>query len=41
MGLVNAKEKFFGGVVVWWLARWTFDLEVGGSSLVPAVMLFP
>ena len=30
-----------GGVVVQWLAHWTPDLEVGGLSLVSAVMLFP
>ena len=24
------------GAVVWWLARWTFDLAIGGSSLVSA-----
>ena len=24
-----------------WLASWTSDLEVGGSSLVTAVVLFP
>ena len=33
--------KMCGGAAVWWLARWTSDLEVGGSSLVSAVMLFP
>ena len=27
--------------VVEWLASWTSDLEVGGSSLVIAVVLFP
>ena len=30
-----------GGAVVWWLARWTSDPAVGGSSLVTAVVLFP
>ena len=30
-----------GGAVVQWLAHWTSNLEVGGSSLVTAVMLFP
>ena len=33
--------KNCGGTVVYWLAPWTSDLEVGGSSLVSAVMLFP
>ena len=28
-----------GGAVVWWLARWTSDLEVGGLTLVSAVVL--
>ena len=32
---------FCGGAVVWWLAHWTSDLEVGGLSLVSAVLLFP
>ena len=30
-----------GGTVVKWLARWTAGLEVGGSSLVSAAVLFP
>ena len=30
-----------GGAVVLWLARWTSDLEVGSSSLVTAIVLFP
>ena len=30
-----------GGAVVQWLVRRTSDLEVGGSSLVSAVVLFP
>ena len=30
-----------GGTVVYWLVHWTSDLEVGGSSLVSAVVLFP
>ena len=29
-----------GGAVVWWLALRTSDLQVGGSSLVTAVVLF-
>ena len=30
-----------GGVVVSWLAWWSSELEVGGSSLVSAIVLFP
>ena len=33
--------KCRGGAVVQWLARWTFDLGVGGSNLVTVVVLFP
>ena len=39
---LNEKRDYCSlGMVIQWLARWTFDLEVGGSSLVPAVVLFP
>ena len=42
---MDSKEfqcrRFRGGAVVTWLARWTSDLKVGGSSLVTAVVLFP
>ena len=31
----------WSGDAMVWLARWTSDLEVSGSSLVSAVMLFP
>ena len=34
-------DCYCGGAVVEWLASWTSDLEVGGSSLVIAVVLFP
>ena len=36
--LTEARQG--GDVVVWWLVCWTFDLEVGGSSLCHHV-LFP
>ena len=29
------------GDTVKWLGRWTFNLKVGGSSLVSAALLFP
>lgn len=35
------STKSCGGAVVQWLARWTSDKEVGGSSPTSAVVLFP